>query len=260
MLSGPPEFLTVPERSQKPRDQGLTHVIDPGVGLAALDDFLAGCAHLVDVVKLGWGTSYVDPRVPEKVRRLKAHDIKVSLGGTLFEVALLDGKLGELRDWAGEIGVEVLEVSNGTIDLPHERKVELIAELARDFRVLSEVGSKDVDTVMAPYRWVEAIRGELDAGAWKVVAEGRESGTAGLYRANAEIRHGLVEEIVAAVDPGTVLFEAPRTHQQAWFIRAFGPEVNLGNIHWDDVIPCETLRLGLRNDTLLHLRGVSRAS
>lgn len=254
MPSGLPGFLSAPHRSKKPREQGLTHVIDPGVGLAAMDDFLEGCSQLVDVVKLGWGTSYVDPRVPEKVRRLKTRDIKVSLGGTLFEVALLDGKLGELRDWAGELGVDVLEVSNGTIDLPHERKVELIAELARDFLVLSEVGSKDVDTVMAPYRWVEAIKGELDAGAWKVVAEGRESGTAGLYRANTEIRHGLVEEIVNAIDPGTVLFETPRTHQQAWFIRTFGAEVNLGNIHWDDVIPLETLRLGLRNDTLLHLR------
>jgi len=196
----------------------------------------------------------VDPRVAEKVRRLKARDILVSLGGTLFEVALLDGKLGELRDWAGEMGVDVVEVSNGTIDLPHERKVAIIAELSRDFRVLSEVGSKDVDTVIAPYRWVEAIKRELGAGAWKIVAEGRESGTAGLYRANTEIRHGLVEEIVAAVDPSSLLFEAPRTHQQAWFIRTFGPEANLGNVHWDDVIPLETLRLGLRNDTMMHLR------
>jgi phosphosulfolactate synthase len=250
-----PDFLATPPRSPKPRERGLTHVLDSGLGLAALDDALAGAAHLVDVVKLGWGTAYVDPRAPEKVARLRQHGIRVSLGGTLFEAAvLLDGVEG-LCDWAESIGVEILEVSSGTLDIEQSRKLRFIGDLARRFTVLSEVGSKDVDIVMAPYRWVDIIRRELDAGAWKVIAEGRESGTAGLYRRDGEIRHGLVEEIVAAVEPRHVLFEAPRMAQQAWFIKTLGTEVNLGNIAWSDVISLETLRLGLRGDTLLAVHG-----
>lgn len=253
MRDDTPSFLNTPARTKKPRQTGLTHVLDSGSGLRSLDDQLDGCEHLVDIVKLGWGTSYVDPRTPEKVRRLQARGIKVSLGGTIFEAALVCERLDELCDWADELGVDILEVSNGTIDLPLDQKVRIIEELSKKFLVLTEVGSKDVDIVMAPYRWVETIKRELGAGAWKVVAEGRESGTAGLYRRNGEIRHGLVEEIVAAIEPGSVLFEAPQTQQQAWFIRTLGPEVNLGNIRLDDVIPLETLRLGLRGDTLLEL-------
>lgn len=248
-----PTFLTTPVRTNKPRETGLTHVLDSGVSLRALDDQLDGCEHLVDIVKLGWGTSYVDPRTPAKVKKLRSRGIKVSLGGTLFEAAHICDRLDEFRDWAEELGVDIIEVSNGTIDLPLDTKVHIIEALSEKFLILTEVGSKDVDIVMAPYRWVETIKRELGAGAWKVVAEGRESGTAGLYRRNGEIRHGLVEEIVAAIDPSRVLFEAPQTQQQAWFIRTLGPEVNLGNIRLDDVIPLETLRLGLRGDTLMEL-------
>lgn len=253
MSADVPDFLDTPPRSRKPRETGMTHVIDSGAGLAEMEDHLEGCAHLVDIVKLGWGTSYVDPRTPEKVRRLRDREIRVCLGGTLLEAALRCRRLADLEAWAREVGVEIVEVSSGTLDLPTAEKLSLIERLSREFTVVSEVGSKDVDIVMAPYRWVEAIEAELDAGAWKVVTEGRETGTAGVYRRNGEIRHGLVEEIVAAIDPKHIVFEAPRTDQQAWFIRTFGPEVNLGNIGWRDVIPLETLRLGLRNDTLLDL-------
>lgn len=253
MATSAPGFLETPARSEKPRERGMTHVIDPATGLAEVADHLEGCSHLVDVVKLGWGTSYVDPRARRKVELLRGLGIRVSLGGTLFEASLRCGRLAELTAWARDLGVDVLEVSSGTLDIPTPRKLGLIEELAKSFTVLSEVGSKDVDIVMAPYRWVEAIRAELDAGAWKVVTEGRESGTAGLYRRNGEIRHGLVEEIVAAISPERVIFEAPQTHQQAWFVRTLGPEVNLGNVAWRDVIPLETLRLGLRGDTLLGL-------
>jgi phosphosulfolactate synthase len=249
----PPAFLDTPSRGAKPRQTGMTHVIDSGTGLAEMEDRLAGTASLVDIVKLGWGTSYVDPRAPEKVERLRSRGIQVSLGGTLLEASLRCGRLAEFRSWAKELGVDIVEVSSGTLDIPSDKKLGLIEDLARDFTVVSEVGSKDVDIVMAPYRWVEAIRSELEAGAWKVITEGRESGTAGVYRRNGEIRHGLIEEIVAAVEPRNIIFEAPITHQQAWFIQTFGPEVNLGNIGWRDVIPLETLRLGLRSDTLLAL-------
>lgn len=248
-----PDFLPLPRRSRKPREAGITHVLDSGAGVRAIDDALEGCEPIIDLVKLGWGTCYVDGRAPEKIARLRQRDIKVSLGGTLFEAALITDRVGPLLDWAESLGVEIIEISSGTIEIPLPRKLELISELSRRFVVLSEVGSKDVDIVMAPYRWVETIERELEAGAWKVVAEGRESGTAGLYRRNGEIRHGLVEEIVAAISLDRLLFEAPRTEQQAWFIRSFGPEVNLGNIGWDDVIGLETLRLGLRSDTMLEL-------
>ncbi len=257
MASTVPDFLETPSRSHKPREQGLTHVLDAAIGLAALDDALAGATDLIDVVKLGWGTAYIDPRAAVKIARLKAEGIRVSLGGTLFEAAVIQDRIEAFCDWAESIGVEILEVSSGTIDLEQERKLQLIRELSKRFTVMSEVGSKDVDVVMAPFRWVDIIRAELDAGAWKVIAEGRESGTAGLYRRNGEIRHGLVEEIVEAIDHKLLVFEAPRSEQQGWFIRTLGTEVNLGNIAWDDVIPLETLRLGLRGDTLLDVLGVA---
>ena len=151
-----------------------------------------------------------------------------------------------------DLGLRHVEVSDGTITLPHEVKLEHIAALAQDFIVLSEVGSKDLETVIAPYRWVELIEDELRAGAWKVITEARETGTAGIFRGDGEVRMGLIDEIVHAIDPNRLLFEAPQKAQQVWFIRKFGPNVNLGNIPHDEVIPLETLRLGLRADTLLN--------
>jgi phosphosulfolactate synthase len=243
-------FLGLAPRSAKPRQDGLTHVIDKGLGLHELESLFASAGDYVDIVKLGWGTSYVTRNLGEKIAFLRSVDTPVVCGGTLFEAAVARNRLDEYRRWLIDKGFTHVEISDGTIDLPHERKLELIAELARDFVVLSEVGSKDADVVFAPYQWVEWMTQELAAGAWKVITEGREGGTAGIFRPTGEMRTGLIDEIAHELDVADIIFEAPTKASQAWFIRQFGPEVNLGNIAPDEVIPLETLRLGLRADTL----------
>jgi phosphosulfolactate synthase len=209
---------------------------------------VAGAA--VDIVKLGWGTALVTGNLQAKLARYRAHDVPVVLGGTLTEIALRDGRIDGLIAWCKELGIGHVEVSDGTIELETERKREIVARLAREFTVFSEVGSKDDERIMAPYRWVEEIQGELEAGAWKVIAEARESGTAGIFRPDGEVRMGLIDEIAHAIDPAQLIFEAPQRAQQVWFIRRFGSEVNLGNIAPEDVLSLETLRLGLRSDTM----------
>lgn len=244
-------FLDLPERSAKPRDRGLTHVIDRGLSVAEADGLVEVAGASVDIVKLGWGTAVVTGNLPAKLDRYRAHGIPVVLGGTLTELAIHQGRVDGLISWLRELGLEHVEVSDGTIDLDPERKLELIGRLAQEFRVFSEVGSKDAERIMAPYRWVEQIRAELAAGAWKVIAEARESGTVGIYRHDGEPRMGLIDEIAHEVDPGRLVFEAPRKEQQVFLLRRFGSEVNLGNIAPTDVLSLETLRLGLRSDTLL---------
>ena len=243
-------FLDVPARSPKPRSQGLTHVIDKGLNLREIEGLFDTAGEYVDVVKLGWGTSYVTKNLEKKIALYRSLETPVVCGGTLFEAAVARGKLDEYRRWLLEHRFSHVEVSDGTIDLSHDRKLELIAELARDFTVLSEVGSKDADIVYAPYQWVEWMQEDLAAGAWKVITEGRETGTAGIFRPTGEMRTGLIDEIVHEIDVGDVIFEAPTNVSQAWFVRQLGPEVNLGNIPPEEVIPLETLRLGLRADTL----------
>jgi phosphosulfolactate synthase len=243
-------FLDLPERSPKPRDRGLTHVLDKGLSLAEVDGLMEVCGHGVDIVKLGWGTALVTANLEAKLARYRAHDVPVVLGGTLTELALRDGRLDALLDWLRQLGIVHIEISDGTIDLAPERKCELIARLAADFTVFSEVGSKDDQRIMAPYRWVEEIQAELAAGAAKVIAEARETGTAGIFRPDGEVRMGLIDEIVHAIDPALLIFEAPRKEQQVWFLRRFGRDVNLGNIAPADVLSLETLRLGLRSDTM----------
>ncbi len=171
------------------------------------------------------------------------------LGGTLTELAIAQNRLDRLVAWLHELGLEHIEVSDGTINLEHDRKLELISRLAQEFTVLSEVGSKDDTRIMAPYRWVEQIQAELEAGAWKVIAEARESGSVGIFRHDGEVRMGLIDEIVHAIAPERILFEAPRKDQQVWFVRRLGPDVNLGNITPEDVLSLETVRVGLRSDT-----------
>jgi phosphosulfolactate synthase len=231
-----------------PRAGGLTHVIDKGLGPRAWEDVLETSGPYIDIVKLGWGTGYVTGNLRRKLDLLK--DKPVVIGGTFFEVVYVKGKIDEYKRWIQELGLTHVEVSDGAVDIPRERKLELITELARDFTVLSEVGSKDPDVVYAPYQWVEWIKEELEAGAWKVITEARESGTSGMFRPTGEMRTGLVDEIVHAIDPGDLIFEAPTRVSQAWFVKALGPDVNLGNIAPEEVIPLETLRLGLRADTL----------
>jgi phosphosulfolactate synthase len=242
-------FLDLPPRSAKPREQGITHVIDRGLSVAEVDGLVEVAGDAVDLVKLGWGTALVTGNLDAKLARYRAHGIPVVLGGTLTELAIAQDRVDGLVAWLHELGLRHVEISDGTITLPHERKLELIERLAREFTVLSEVGSKDDTRIMAPYVWVEQIERELAAGAWKVVAEARESGTAGIFRADGEVRMGLIDEIAHAIPPERMLFEAPRKQQQVWFLRRFGSEVNLGNIAPRDVLSLETLRLGLRGDT-----------
>jgi phosphosulfolactate synthase len=249
------DFLELPERSRKPRERGITHVIDRGLSVAAVDGLVEVAGAAIDIVKLGWGTALATGNLEAKLERYRDHGLPVVLGGSLTELAIAQDRLEELIEWVKRLGLHHFEISDGTILLEHERKLELIARLARDFTVLSEVGSKDdTGAITPPYLWVEQMDQELAAGAWKVIAEGRESGTAGIFRPSGEVREGLIDEIAHGIEPGSILFDAPRKDQQVWFVRRFGPEVNLGNVPPDEVLALETLRLGLRSDTM----GVSR--
>src|SRR5919204_690441 len=234
--------------SLAPRNGGLTHVIDKGLGPRGWEDVLETSGDYIDIVKLGWGTAYVTPNLRRKLDVLR--EKPVVIGGTFFEVAWSRGCVDEYKLWLAQLGLTHVEISDGAIEIPRERKLELIGELARDFTVLSEVGSKDAEVVFAPYQWVEWIKEELGAGAWKVITEAREGGTAGIFRPTGEMRTGLVDEIVHEIDFHDLIFEAPTKGSQAWFVKQFGPEVNLGNIPPEEVIALETLRLGLRSDTL----------
>ena len=243
-------FLDVPRRPGKPRTHGLTHVLDKGLNLREIEGLFDTAGAYVDIVKFGWGTSYVTNNLEKKIALDRSFGTPVVCGGTLFEAVYGQGKLDPFKRWLAHYRFSHVEISDGTVDMPRERKLELITDFARDFTVLSEVGSKDAEVVYAPYQWVEWIEQELAAGAWKVIAEGREGGTAGIYRPTGEMRTGLVDEIVHTIDFHELIFEAPTKASQAWFVKNFGPEVNLGNIPPEEVIALETLRLGLRGDTL----------
>jgi phosphosulfolactate synthase len=245
-----PAFLDLPARSAKPRERGITHVLDRGLSLAEVDGLVEVAGDAVDLVKLGWGTALATGNLEPKLERYAAHGLPVVLGGTLTELAIAQDRLDRYAGWLRELGLRHVEISDGTIALPHEHKTAIISRLAEDFTVLSEVGSKDEERIMAPYRWVELITAELEAGAWKVIAEARESGTVGIFRGTGEVRMGLIDEIAHAIPPERLIFEAPQKDQQVWFIRRFGPEVNLGNIAPGEVLSLETLRLGLRSDTV----------
>jgi phosphosulfolactate synthase len=225
-------------------------VIDRGLSLAEVDGLLEVAGAAVDVVKLGWGTALVTGNLQAKLERYASHDIPVVLGGTLTELAIRQGRVEGLVAWLRELGLRHVEISDGTITVEPAVKRELIERLSREFTVLAEVGSKDAAFIMAPYVWVEQIERDLQAGAWKVIAEARESGTAGIYRATGEVRTGLIDEIAHAIDPRLIIFEAPQREQQVWLLETFGTECNLGNIAPVDVLSLETLRLGLRSDTV----------
>jgi phosphosulfolactate synthase len=245
------DFLAMPKRSSKPRAVGITHVLDKGLGPSQIADLLATAAPYIDVVKLGWGTAYVTENLAHKVELYHDAGIPVCFGGTMLELALRQNKLNEYIRAAKELDLRHIEVSDGTVAMQEDDKLALVRRLAKDFKVLSEVGSKDPEAVIAPYKWVDSIKRELDAGAWKVITEGRESGTVGVYQASGEVKEGLLDEIVREVNADNLLFEAPIKSQQTWFVKQFGTNVNLGNIPPDEVISVETLRLGLRGDTLL---------
>jgi phosphosulfolactate synthase len=243
------DLLKLPQRTTKPRQNGITHVLDSGLSVAGVDGMVEVAGEYVDLVKLGWGTAVATGNLEAKLARYKEAGIPAMFGGTLTELAIAQDRLDALVAWSHELGLKYIEISDGTINIDHDRKLELISTLAEEFTVLSEVGSKDDTRIMAPYRWVEQIESELEAGAWKVIAEARESGRTGIFRHDGEVRMGLIDEILHAVPAERVLFEAPLKDQQVWFVRRVGPDVNLGNISPEEALSLETIRVGLRADT-----------
>lgn len=242
----------IPKRTEKPRQTGLTMVMDKGSSLREVEDFISTCGSYVDIVKLGWGTSYVTPNLKEKITLFKKAGIPVYFGGTLFEAFIVRGQFDEYVKVLEKYELEHVEVSDGSIDLEHDLKCDYIHKLSKKVTVLSEVGSKDVDKIIPPYKWIQLMQAELDAGAWKVIGEARESGNVGLFRSTGEVRSGLVEEILTKIPFERILWEAPQKAQQVWFIKLLGANVNLGNIAPNEVVPLETIRLGLRGDTFSH--------
>jgi phosphosulfolactate synthase len=244
-------MLHLPSRTEKKRERGLTCILDKGLGIGYVEDILKNAHPYVDVAKFGWGTSILSLLISKKIQIYRNYQIEVSTGGTLFELFYLQSKLDEFAEFLKDLGVDIVEISDGTIDMPREDKLKWIGRFKKDFKVYSEVGSKDVEFVTPPAQWARWIKEELEAGADYVMLEGRESGTVGLYRETGEIRMGLVNEIIeSGIIPEKLIFEAPRKHQQVWFIKRFGANVNLANVPLEEVISLETLRQGLRSDTL----------
>lgn len=246
------ELSHIPERVAKPRDSGLTMVMDKGLSLRQAEDTISASGQLIDVVKLGFGTSLIASDLEPKIKLYHEHGIDVYLGGTLFEAFLVRGQLDDYRKLLDKLGLKTLEVSDGSISLNHDTKCELIRDLARDYRVLSEVGSKEAGIIIHPNKWKSMMQNELEAGSWKVIAEARESGNVGIYRPNGSAHVSLINKILAAVPKDKILWEAPIKAQQVWFINLLGANVNLGNISPTDIIPLETLRLGVRGDTFFN--------
>ncbi|TKC00557.1 phosphosulfolactate synthase [Pedobacter cryophilus] len=242
----------IPERTAKPRQNGLTMVMDKGLSLRQVEDFLEVAGGHTDIVKLGWSTSYVTPNLTEKLKLYRDAGIPVYFGGTLFEAFVIRNQFDDYRKVLDKYGMEYVEVSDGSIEIPHEEKCEYIQTLSKDVTVISEVGSKDEKKIFAPYKWIKLMKAEIEAGSWKVIAEAREGGNVGIYRDSGEVRQGLVDEILTQIPEETIIWEAPQKAQQVWFIELIGANVNLGNIAPAEVIPLETIRLGLRGDTFNH--------
>ncbi|MEM9674270.1 MAG: phosphosulfolactate synthase [Bacteroidota bacterium] len=242
----------VPERTKKPRVSGYTMAMDKGLSLREVEDFVSVAGDYVDVVKLGWATSFVTPRLEEKIAIYHQANIPVYFGGTLFEAFVVRNQFDDYRRILEKYKLSFAEVSDGSIELSHEHKLDYIRNLSEQVTVLSEVGSKDAAKILPPYKWIELMQAELDAGAWKVIGEAREGGNVGLFRSSGEVRSGLVEEILTKIPFERIIWEAPQKEQQVWFIKLLGANVNVGNIAPNEVIPLETIRLGLRGDTFTH--------
>lgn len=239
----------IPERSVKPRQSGLTMVMDKGLSLRQVEDFIEVAGVHTDIVKLGWATSFVTPNLKEKLALYRSAGIPTYFGGTLFEAFTIRGQFDDYRKVLDEFGMEYAEVSDGSMDIEHDQKCEYIRKLSEQVTVISEVGSKDAAKIFAPYKWIALMKAEIEAGSWKVIAEAREGGNVGIYRGTGEVREGLVDEILTQIPQETIIWEAPLKEQQVWFIKLIGTNVNLGNIAPAEVIPLETIRLGLRGDT-----------
>lgn len=248
----------IPDRTAKPRQSGLTMAMDKGLSLRQVDDFLETSADHVDIVKLGWATSFVTPKLKEKLAIYKSAGIPVYFGGTLFEAFVVRNMFDDYRKLLDTFGLEHAEVSDGSLDMKQDDKLNYIRTLATQVTVLSEVGSKDEAKIIPPYKWIQQMNAELEAGAWKVIGEAREGGTVGLFRSSGEVRQGLVEEILTQIPFEKIIWEAPQKEQQVWFVKLLGANVNVGNIAPSEVIGLETIRLGLRGDTFSHFLTQSR--
>jgi phosphosulfolactate synthase len=242
----------LPERTSRPRERGLTMMMDKGMSLRQAEDFLSTSAEYTDLIKLGFGTSILTPNVEEKIKLYKDAGMKVYLGGTLFEAYIARGMFNDYIKLVDKFGLDTIEVSDGSIILDHDKKCEYIHTLSKNYTVVSEVGSKEAGILISPGKWIKMIDKELQAGSWKVIAEARESGNVGIYRPNGHAHTLLVNKILNKIPQDKMIWETPQKSQQAWFIQLLGANVNLGNIAWDDVIPMETLRIGLRGDTFFH--------
>jgi phosphosulfolactate synthase len=239
----------IPERPQKPRQEGVTMMMDKGLGLRETENFIEASSHLTDLVKFGFGTSFVTKNLEDKIKLYKDAGIRPYFGGTLFEAFYARGCFDDYLRLLDKYDLDLVEISDGSIIIPHKEKCKIIKKLAKTRTVLSEVGSKDSGIIVSPFKWVSWMKAELDAGSWKVIAEGREAGNVGVFRPNGTAHTLLINHIIARVDPSQILWEAPQKNQQVWFIKLFGANVNLGNIAPNDMIPLECLRLGLRGDT-----------
>ena len=239
----------LPERTSKPRKTGLTMVMDKGLSVREAENFVATTESMVDIVKLGFGTSYMTPNLKDKIKIYQGAGMRVYLGGTLFEAFYVRDQLDDYLKLIDDLNLDLLEVSDGSMTIPHQEKCELISRLAKDYQVLSEVGSKEEGILISPAKWIRMMLNELEAGSWKVIAEARESGNVGIYRPNGTAHVVLINKILNKVKGENILWEAPKKEQQVWFIKQQGTNVNLGNIAPYDVIPLECLRIGLRGDT-----------
>jgi phosphosulfolactate synthase len=242
-------LLQIPERNLKPRTHGLTMVMDKGLSIPEVHHFMSVAGPHVDIIKLGFGTSFVTPNLREKIEAYKSYNIPLYFGGTLFEAFLIRNQFDDYIAVCKDYGIDYMEVSDGSINIPHAEKCGYIEKLTKHGTILSEVGSKDAAHIIPPYKWIELMKAELSAGSSYVIAEAREAGNVGIYRGSGEVREGLVQEILTVIPEGKIIWEAPQKAQQLYFIELVGANVNLGNIAPNEVIPLETMRLGLRGDT-----------
>lgn len=243
------ELSHIPDRDPKPREAGVTMMMDKGLSLREAENFIDANGDFTDIVKFGFGTAYVTNNLEEKIKLYRSAGIRPYFGGTLFEVFMARNMFDDFVRLLDKYDLDLCEVSDGSIILPHDEKLKYISQLSKDRTVMSEVGSKDAGIIISPAKWIKMMSTELEAGSWKVIAEGRESGNVGVFRPNGTAHTYLINKIIAKIDPNRILWEAPKKTQQVWFIRLFGPNVNLGNIAPNEVIPLECLRLGLRGDT-----------
>lgn len=239
----------MPERLAKPRTKGITMVMDKGLSIPEVEQFLSISDPHVDIVKLGFGTSFVTPNLRKKIEVYLSHNMPIYFGGTLFEAFLVRNQMEDYIALCKDYGIKHMEVSDGSITIPHSEKCGYIEKLTKYGTVLSEVGSKDAAHIIPPYKWIELMRAELSAGATYVIAEAREAGNVGIYRGSGEVREGLVQEILTQIPEEKIIWEAPQKVQQLYFIELIGCNVNLGNIAPGEVIPLEAMRVGLRGDT-----------